>query len=318
MMESCKGSFCPENFWLTLFIYLFIYIFISFQERLLLYAITKCLSSLPAELKTQNLVKKGGESSQPASGICSLLEKLCVAASSGVPHYENQLGFHPIKLFRSLKKHRPDSLFPVLFARWPATDVNPFVLPVCLYSCLQSAHTPYNTAGFIQIAQAYCTRQYPGISLLVVALLLSTDPAESLRAAPRLLAAGNDPKASAGNGPKASAGNDPKASARNDPKASARNDPNAPSGNGPNASVWNDPNAITSTAILRAFASKWSRFYGQNLLDLVDQVTPLALAVASQDSALARQLLQLGANPCLVCLCSVQLTYSKIYTNHIS
>ena len=246
--------------------YLFsFFLYPSLQETGLLYAIKKCLSNpSPIEKTSPNEKtsvqigsKRGGNDrtdSECAITTSQMLAKLCVAGRGWVGDLKEQLCFHPMKVFRSLQKHRPDSLLPTLFLHWPAREQNPFVLPICMYCCMQSDDTrlPYSADQFIRIAETQCARQYPGIPLLIAALLFMDSPGR-FHAARCLVAAGVD------------------------------------------------PNAIASTARLTEFAAKWRTSFRCCMFARIDEVTPLALAVTLEDLHLVRILIQLGANPCLVC-----------------
>ena len=188
------------------------------------------------------------------ANMCRVIERLCVAAMIGMPVVKEQLGFHPMKVFRALQKHHPDALLCSLFSSWPASEQNPFVMPVCLYSCMHwtDREMPYCTVEFIRMAQAQCARQYAGVPLLF-AVLLYASPQGRLHAARTLVAAGVD------------------------------------------------PNEIACTARLKEFAPTWRSSSGSYLFARIDEVTPLALAVTLNDNNLVRELIQLGANPCLVC-----------------
>ena len=123
-----------------------------------------------------------------------MLAKFCVAGRGLIGGQKEKLCFHPFDVFKSLQKHRPDALLRSLFSHWPATEDNPFVLPVCIYSCIQSGEPklPYCTGEYIRIAETQCARQYPGVPLLVPALLF-TDAPERSHAAHSLVALGVDP-----------------------------------------------------------------------------------------------------------------------------
>ena len=99
---------------------------------------------------------------------------------------------NPGDVFRSFDDNCPLELLASLFSHWPAQVGNPFVLPVCLYSCMQCKESPYNTVEFIRLAQAQIARDHPGIPLLVAAFLLKKY-FEFENAAKRLVAAGDDP-----------------------------------------------------------------------------------------------------------------------------
>ena len=243
----------------TFFVLVYILCDPSLQESGLVYALKKCLTnpSRNEEISIPFGCKSGGKDKrdpQCALTQYQLLAKLCVAAKCSVGDVKEKLCFHPFEEFRSLQKHRPDALIPSLFASWPASEQNSFVLPVCIYSCIQSGDSSlqYHTAEFIRIAQDRCARQCPGVPLLLAALIYSGARGR-VNVAGSLIAAGVD------------------------------------------------SNAIACTARLKEFAPTWRPSSGSDIFARIDEITPLALAVTLKDLHLVRKLIQLGANPCLVC-----------------
>lgn len=184
--------------------------------------------------------------------IANLLHGLCNAAKLGITPLDQQIEFHPMKIFRSLKKHGAFDLLSNVFNNWPANEHNPFVLPVTLYAIYESADSPYNTAEFIVIAQGQFARQWPIIGLLQAVILLSNNSADRVRAVRRLIPAGVD------------------------------------------------PNTITNTKILQEFVQKEGCIRDDMAFDLLQELTPLGIAVIFNDRDLAHTLLTLGANACLV------------------
>ena len=123
-----------------------------------------------------------------------LLGRLCKVANIRI-RLDQQIGFHPIKMFRSLTKHGIDALISNLFQHWPASEQNPFVLPVALSGIFSLSHTDYLNAEFMTIAMVQFSRQWPAIPLLTAAILLCNNSEERVRAVRRLVAAGVDTNA---------------------------------------------------------------------------------------------------------------------------
>ena len=225
-------------------------------------AIAKCISFAPRGDETyyfigrQTFAKYTG-SNPPYQTICNLLKELCKEAQRTDSLLENQIGFHPIKLLRSLQKHRGDaSLFSVLTYSF-GTRQNPFLLPTTLSRVLQPADNTSPLGSFTTIPQK------ERASLLVTALLIAPDSAARERAARRVIAAGID------------------------------------------------PNAVTTSAqhLFRdlpghACKPKWRAMYRLELFDRIVELTPLAVAAVLQDYLLARTLINLAADPYVVCLSS--------------
>ena len=174
-----------------------------------------------------------------------------MAAKDRYSHIDEQLGFHPIEIFRSLKKHPQNPLLPFLFSFWPATEKNPFLVPVCLFGCMQTANTPYNSAEFILSAEIQYFSQNPGIPFLFAPLLTSVTSSERVQIARRMVAAGLD------------------------------------------------PNPIAPAALIKELLPKGRNILGK-LFGMLE-VTPLALAATMGEFSVVRELIKLGANPCLVC-----------------
>ena len=211
----------------------------------MLFAIKKCLTKGSHEIQPL---------SQDATVTRRLLQILCIAAKERNGNLVEQIGFHPIKLFRWLKKHPECELLPDLFQYWPANEENPFVWPLALSNAYQTTDSPFNKAEFIHLAQVQFAKQNPAIDLLLAALVLGPNSAERVRAARRLVSAGVD------------------------------------------------PNGITLTASLKQFLQSSSTLSGSKLLDLIEEVTPLALSVSFEECILFRELIKFGANPCQVSL----------------
>ena len=102
------------------------------------------------------------------------------------------------------------------------------------------------------MADAQCARDHPGISFLVITLLVASNALDRLHAARRLIAAGVH------------------------------------------------ANAVALTGRLKELAPKSGTLSRNEFFCHIDEVTPLAIAVALNDTALVRELILLGANPCMV------------------
>ena len=189
---------------------------------------------------------------QWSSLVGDLVERLYEAAGPEIAIREENMGFHPIKVFHSLQKHGYNADLPSLFQHWPASDQNALVLPVCLYSCLQYDDSAYNSGEFIRIARAQWNQQHHGIPIMFGAFLLSSNATEIKYAMRRLVQEGDD------------------------------------------------LNVVARTKLLKGFFSEWTRRYPYDQFGLIEELTPLSIAVTFADLKLVRQLIELGANPCLV------------------
>ena len=120
--------------------------------------------------------------------FATLLGILCSAAKRGIANLGSSLGFHPIKIFRSLVKQGLNERITTMFTYWPDCEQNPFVFPLCLYALYEDTDSQYNNPDFINIAQKVCP-----CPLFILALMFARNSQRRVLASQRLVAAGLDP-----------------------------------------------------------------------------------------------------------------------------